>query len=858
MCVCRTRWIGKYIIQGPHLHALDTNTSPCLPSRLPPASTVEAHSRFPPKMAPLRHLLTLLLAPLVHATTQTYPYAFNHVAVTGGGYITGLIAHPTSPNTLYARTDIGGAYRWSQALNKWLPLTDFVSAADSNLLGTEAIGLDPTDAKRVYLAQGRYLTSINTAFFVSSDGGDSFAVYPAPFPMGSNELGRNNGERLAVNPFQPAEVWFGSRTEGLWKSEDRAKTWSNVTSIPDAFANNMGIYFVIFDAKTEGTLYIGGSTPGGLYRSTDGGKTWAALPGQPTTWDNSTIWPDHPPYSTGPQPMKAVLTPDGETLYVTYADYPGPYGVQYGYVYKYATKASKWTNITPGLNNNSYPPLFTPQTWPPGGFCGLSIDLADPDTVVVTTLDRDPGPALDSLYLSRDGGNSWKDVAQLSTPPTTNETYEGWWGHPISEAALKNGTAVPWLSFDWGREWSGYGAPSIVPGETKVGWWMSALLMDPSNPGHVMYGTGATIWATDDVFVAEQNEAAEWYIQAQGIEETFALAMISPRSGPANLLSGFGDINGMRHDDLFVPQPMFSLPAFSNLDSLDWAGQKPNVVARVGDCGLNYTEGCGQGTYSTDSGGNWTMFPTCAPGIGPSTTTDGIITIDAQAKFFVWSTLISTQANGPWTSSDGGKTWSAPKGDLAVQTANISADRVQAGTFYACDGGSFYLSTDGGKSYKGKAGSAIGLPTGQCALPVVNFNKAGELWLPLGSSGLYHSTNFGASWKKVGPSGLHANFFSVGKAAPGLKDTQVALFVWGRVAASGAGSVDGLYRSDDSGSSWVRVNDEAHQYGGPELILGDPRVFGRVYIGTGGRGIVFADVAGKAGKSGVVSGTAGI
>lgn len=385
-------------------------------------------------------LLTLLL-PLCNAVTKTYPYQFNHVAVTGGGYITGIVAHPTEANLMYVRTDIGGAYRWSQSENKWIPLTDFISAADSNLLGTESIGLDPTDANRLYLAQGRYLTSNNTAFFVSADKGETFDAFPAPFVMGSNELGRNNGERLAVNPFNPQEIYFGTRTEGLWRSIDRAQTWTNVTSLPDAFANGMGIYFVLFDPTRNGTVYIGGSTPGGIYYTTDDGQTWKAVPGQPTTWENSTLVEGETPYSTGPQPMKAVLTSDGATLYVTYGDYPGPYGVQYGYVYKYDTRKSHWTNITPGVGNNSYPPPYTPQAWPPGGFCGISVDLHDPNTLVVTTLDRDPGPALDSMYLSRDGGQSWKDVSQLSSPNGTG----GYWGHPISEAALKNGTKVPWL-----------------------------------------------------------------------------------------------------------------------------------------------------------------------------------------------------------------------------------------------------------------------------------------------------------------------------------------------------------------------------------------------------------------------------
>lgn len=793
---------------------------------------------------------------LASAFTPTYPYEFNHVAVTGGGYITGIIAHPTEPNLMYVRTDIGGAYRWSQKDNKWIPLTDFISAVDSNLLGTEAIGLDPTDPNQLYLAQGRYLTSNNSAFFVSSDRGNTFDVYPAPFLMGSNELGRNNGERLAVNPFSPNEVWMGSRADGLWRSTDRAKTWENVT-LPDAFANNMGIYFVIFDPTKRGTIYIGGSTPGGLYFTQNHGSTWNPLRGQPTTWLNETLVAGETPHSTGPQPMKAVFAANGETLYVTYGDYPGPYGVQYGYIYKYNTKLSRWTNITPGLKNNSYPPLYTPQSFPAGGFCGLSADSQDPDTLVVTTLDRDPGPALDSLYLSRDGGATWKDVTQLSSPNGTG----GYWGHPISEAALKNGTKVPWLSFDWGREWGGYGAPSPVYGLVRFGWWMSALLMDPASPGRVIYGTGATIWTTDDIFAAEENRASDWYVQAQGIEETVALAMISPAEGPANLLSGFGDINGMRHDDLSVPQPMFGLPAFSNLDSLDWAGQKPNVIVKVGDCGVNYTEGCGQGTYSTDSGGKWTMFPTCAPGIGASTTSDGVVVIDASAEYFVWSTLINTQTNGPWASSNAGGNWTAPTGDLTVQTANISADRVQPGTFYACDGGKFYISVDGGLSYSGTTGSSIGLPAGECALPVVNFHKAGELWLALGSSGLYHSSDFGSSWKSTGPAILKADLLSVGKGSSSHNSTDVALFVWGRVASSNADDVEGLYRSDDSGTSWVRVDDEAHQYGGPMMIQGDPRVYGRVYIGTGGRGIVYADIAGPASRNENVTnvpGTGGI
>ena len=51
----------------------------------------------------------------------------------------------------------------------------------------------------------------------------------------------------------------------------------------------------------------------------------------------------------------------------------------------------------------------------------------------------------------------------------------------------------------------------------------------------------------------------------------------------------------------------------------------------------------------------------------------------------------------------------------------------------------------------------------------------------------------------------------------------------------------GFFRSDDAGAKWVRINDDQHQWGFCTIIEGDPRVSGRVYIGTGGRGIIVGE-----------------
>jgi photosystem II stability/assembly factor-like uncharacterized protein len=54
----------------------------------------------------------------------------------------------------------------------------------------------------------------------------------------------------------------------------------------------------------------------------------------------------------------------------------------------------------------------------------------------------------------------------------------------------------------------------------------------------------------------------------------------------------------------------------------------------------------------------------------------------------------------------------------------------------------------------------------------------------------------------------------------------------------------GVFRSDDRGRSWTRVNDDQHEYGRRyRAIAGDPRVFGRVYVATDGRGVVYGEPA---------------
>ena len=104
--------------------------------------------------------------PATTEATKAYPYSYSAVGITGGGFTSGFVAHPTAKDVIYVRTDIGSTYRWNAQTELWVPITDFISRADANYFGTESFALDPTDANRIYLAQGQLLAVNHSAFFV--------------------------------------------------------------------------------------------------------------------------------------------------------------------------------------------------------------------------------------------------------------------------------------------------------------------------------------------------------------------------------------------------------------------------------------------------------------------------------------------------------------------------------------------------------------------------------------------------------------------------------------------------------------------------------------------------------------------
>ena len=96
-------------------------------------------------------------------------WEFNQVAMGGGGFVSGVFA--TSQEGLYyARTDVGGAYRYNKDTQLWESMSYGISEDDQGFLGIAGLAYGDKDPNRVYLLAGTsYLSGGRTALFISNE-----------------------------------------------------------------------------------------------------------------------------------------------------------------------------------------------------------------------------------------------------------------------------------------------------------------------------------------------------------------------------------------------------------------------------------------------------------------------------------------------------------------------------------------------------------------------------------------------------------------------------------------------------------------------------------------------------------------
>lgn len=703
-----------------------------------------------------KYLLSFLLTITIYLSSvaQTTSYRWSNLAIGGGGFVTGIVTSPLEKGLMYCRTDVGGAYRWDTASASWIPLLDWVSENQTGYLGVESIVIDPKDPNTVYMAVGTsYFNNGNSAILKSHDRGKTFSIInvTSKFKIHGNGMGRNSGEKMAIDPKNPGIIFYGSRANGFFKSTDSATTWAKIASIDSKTTNGNGVSFVIFgyaDAPSDSftrTIIVGISRSGtspNLYISNDGGDTFSALNGGPTDL----------------MPQRAVLAADSN-IYITYANGAGPYGtstepMDQGKIIKYNLVTGTFADVSPSGFNRAY--------------SGISVDSKNTKRILASTINTymQQGNAYgDQFFLSEDGGVTWTNI--------------------VTRGYKLDPNGVSWMTT----------AQSIH--------WAACIQFDPFDPKKAYVVSGNGIFSTDDI----DATTCVWKFFVKGLDETVPYDVITLPQGP--VISVIGDYDGFRNFKVDEYGPQLA-PSMGSTSGLAYASLQSNIVIRAG----------AKVYYSLNAGETWIA---CKKTAG----TNGYVAISADGKTFLHC---PDKANACYYSKDKGNSWTKSSGvNFSSQPV---ADQINPYKFYLYNtsSGYIYISEDGGVTFT-QAASVGG--SGSLHLRTVPGHE-GHIWIALYAGGLKRSVDGGQTFTKTSNVST-CSAVGIGKAKSG--SDYYTIFIWGTV-----NSVVGVYRSTDEGTTWERVNDDAHEYGGlanGQFVLGDLNVYGRFFLSTAGRGIVY-------------------
>ena len=244
-----------------------------------------------------------VLSTQVASAAPSEPYNWRNVRIDGGGFVSGIIFNPTEQNLIYARTDIGGAYRWNQSTSSWTPLMDWVGWNNWGWNGVLSIATDPVQTNRVYAAVGMYLNSWdpnNGAILRSTDRGATWHVDHAAV-QGRRQLPRPrawaSGSRSTRTTTRTSTLEPRTAT-ACGAAPNFGQTWAKVTNFPNVgnyvqdpadpngyLSHNQGVVWVAstIDRAVSSAIYVGvADLQNTVYRSLNNGTTWERIAGQPT------------------------------------------------------------------------------------------------------------------------------------------------------------------------------------------------------------------------------------------------------------------------------------------------------------------------------------------------------------------------------------------------------------------------------------------------------------------------------------------------------------------------------------------------------------------------------------------------
>lgn len=810
-------------------------------------------------------------------------YVYKNAPIPGGGYVTSLMY---SEGELYARTDIGGAYHFNKNNQYWDSLINHVTMHD--LRETFPIAL-AREGKKLYIISGIWRRP-DAKLSVTDNNGETWRHVDLPFMAHGNLNGRGTGRKLIV---ENGTLYYASQSQGLWKSDDDGMTWASVDSLEEKYTT--------FVAKIEDVLIVGSAGVSkavsdkmrgpALYISRNNGLSFEVLE-QP---ENIDI-PEVPLGGYVPQ----RYTIDDQYLYITFQiEGINAWNKEYGYscdggsvwggrIIRYSLENYSAVEITPKpLGVEGANPMDSGGTFGekeriiasrkldilPYGFGGIATCKNKPGLVVAATLSSESG---DCIFRSLDYGKSWEIIL-----------YD-----------LEIGV------MDFRTE---YMKPSYNGGHNLIHWLSDLQINpDNENELWFNTGTGpfrTLNLLSDEVHFSDWPDGIEETVHINCYSphsgEVELLDIVGDLGGFAfrditkPCTNSFADSDGNRYITCL------------NADYSDIDPNKIVVTARGNWTGMTkggiiYSSDQGKSFRHIDQPyGLSAKMDTLLDRIMKPNVNSGWVSLSPDGNNIVWTigdeiylpadcVVVSNDAGNSFTKSQifdlSGKCISdyVPMASEVLPAMEFPgydyednnkptmpseaygfkafSDRVHDDYFYGFGQyGELFVSIDSGKTFN----QVVLYEEGKelTSIDEVNFSlvdtinkteirpsngQSGVFYLALRDKGLIKLTieivggSAKAIIKRLTNNGDIVYRMGLGIVSPEadyLSDEK-AIYL-----AATLGGEYGFYRSTDEGESFVRINDKNQMFGEINSITGDSRHYGRFYLATGSRGILYGEKA---------------
>jgi xyloglucan-specific exo-beta-1,4-glucanase len=773
------------------------------------------------------------------------PYVYRHALVPGGGFVTGFVFHPHTPGIAYARTDIGGVYRYEPDSRTWKSLCDHITHPGRWETYPLSLALSPMEVNRLYIAAGD--GKANNKLCISHDRGEHFLYRDIPTGIHGNASGRGTGGRLLVSVTDANILYFASQTGGLFVTRDLGTSWEHIAVCPQGGREETNLTFVFAHPDNEDFLIVGSNgeknSPDGIIRgpslfySTDGGNHFDCMPGQPA--------PLIHPGSTNPGYVAQRYAFDGQYLYITFSE-PGYCWAGFnsyacdtgscidGVLLRYRISPDGEIRETLDLTPTGYSDPGCPARRLGCGLAGISVDPNHPGVVVMSTICH---PDQDTIYHSRDFGMHFTPILQ--------------------------GLSIGQIDFT-----VDYMKPEYNGGQSIVH-WMGDLKIDPHDGNNAFFTTGTGVFATFNLLHALENKTVTWQPLCCGLEETVHLNVYSPCIGPVKLIDIIGDLGGFAFRSLnhscknsFADAQGNRYITCMNADYPD-STTRPMVVTARGNWKGKTTGGL---IVSHDDCESWTRLPD-PNGISPLVDTlmasirhpnvnAGWTAVTSDGKTILWGLANGNELPIPALlyTDDEGQTWyqslvydlNGVKITEVKATIKVFSDRVWQDIFYGFGQESrMFVSLDKGRTFRElplpvnfPIRDLSGIDSKQHYEIRAQRNAPGILWLSLAEAGLWR-LSIDLNENNIRAECISREGDAVYRVGLGKEEKEgapQALYINGTLEGA-----YGFYRSLDGGSTFQRINTDRQMFGDIRSICGDPRTIGRFYIATGTRGILYGE-----------------